>query len=216
MATKRSLKGKRALVTCGPTWVAIDDVRVISNHSTGEQGHLIAGHLIKEGAKVTLLEGPVTHIVKLKAARIIKFQFFDELTTLLQEEVKENYDMIVHAAAVSDYAPNQPYKSKLSSAFSNLKIDLIPTPKLINAIKKTSPGSFLVGFKLESNANEEFLRVKVGHLMRAANCDLVVANSSSKNNYQGLIFDRDKNVVAKTSTRQGTAKALVAAIKERL
>ena len=79
----------KALITCGPTWVALDDVRVLSNVSTGELGHLLAQKLKTAGARVTLIEGPVTHRLENKLVRVIKYQFFDELAEILKSELKK-------------------------------------------------------------------------------------------------------------------------------
>jgi len=177
-------------------------------------GQRIAGNLTKDGAKVTLLEGPIPHAFKSKSVRVIKFQFFDELKRLLREELRKKYDIIIHAAAVSDYLLSHTYGAKLSSGFSNIKLELVPTEKLIEKIKKICPGSFLVGFKLESDAKEELLRIKAGHLIRSAGCDLVVANCLSHGNYRAFIFDKDKNIVAKAMHRRGAARALVSLLKE--
>ena len=76
-------------MTCGPTWVPIDNARVISNRSTGELGHAIVDHLYKERAQITLLEGPVTHALKSKPNRTIKFSFYDELSELFERELKK-------------------------------------------------------------------------------------------------------------------------------
>ena len=69
----------RVLITCGATWTPIDDVRVISNISSGEMGHLIAQAFRQNKAEVTVIEGPVTHTLTDKKIKIIKYRFFDEL-----------------------------------------------------------------------------------------------------------------------------------------
>ena len=202
-------------MTCGPTWVAIDKVRVISNTSSGELGHLIADALHKEGAKVTLLEGPVTHILKTKPSRLIKFFFYDEFSKLLQVEAKNNYDVIIHAAAVSDYRASNTYGSKLSSEFSQLRINLIPTEKLIDKIKKIAPQTFLVGFKLEADVEKEQLILKAAHLIKKTGCDLAVANCKG-DHYCGFIINAKKEILAEHATKKEIAKSLITLLKERL
>src|ERR1700681_1633108 len=93
----------RVLVTCGATWVPIDDVRVISNISSGEMGHLIAQAFRQKGALVTIIEGPVTHTLVDKKIKTIKYRFFDELPRVLKQELLKKCDIVVHAAAVSDF-----------------------------------------------------------------------------------------------------------------
>ena len=93
----------RVLITCGATWTPIDDVRVISNISSGEMGHLIAEAFRKQKAEVTVIEGPVTHALTDKKVKVIKYRFFDELANVLKKELLKKYDIIIHAAAVSDF-----------------------------------------------------------------------------------------------------------------
>ncbi len=91
----KSLKNKKVLITSGPTWVSIDPMRVISNRATGELGHKLALALAKEGAKVTLLEGPVTKPLTASNVTIKKFCFYDELKALLTIELKYEYAPIL-------------------------------------------------------------------------------------------------------------------------
>src|ERR1041385_7988360 len=149
-----ALSGKKILITCGPTWVAIDDVRVLSNRSTGELGRILARRLKGAGAKVTVLEGPVTEPLKDRLIKVLKFSFFEELTELLNEELKKRYDVVIHAAAVSDFRLPKKFSGKISSEKRRLNLNLVRAPKLINRIKKIAPKTFLVGFKLESDFNK--------------------------------------------------------------
>src|SRR5690348_10454722 len=127
-----SLAGKRILVTCGPTWVAIDDMRVISNRSTGELGRILAGQLKAAGARVTVLEGPVAEPLNDRSVRVVKFLFFEELAALLHKELRNRYDAVIHAAAVSDYRPVKRISGKISSGKKRLDLKLVRTPKLID------------------------------------------------------------------------------------
>lgn len=195
MAIKKSLKGKKILLTCGPTWVAIDDTRVISNRSTGELGHLIAGLAVKEGARVTMLEGPVIHPFAHKKVKTYRLFFYEDLAKLLKRELKKEYDIVIHAAAVSDYRPAQTFGSKLSSGFSTLKLNLVPTEKIINWVKTLNPKVFLVGFKLETNISKNMLSLKAFNLMKHSGCDLVVANTHQNGNYYSYIIGRNRNIL---------------------
>jgi len=197
----------RVLVTCGPTWVPIDDVRVISNVSTGEMGHLIAQAFRRKRAFVTLIEGPVTHALKDKKIKIIKYRFFDELARILRQEVFKKYDIIVHAAAVSDFKVKGVSKRKLTS-LKPLTLNLITTPKLIKDIRRISPESFLVGFKLESNLRPENIFRTIKPLFTQSGCDLVVANKLT-GGYQGYIVNADGDVLGNATNKQDLAQNLV-------
>src|SRR5208283_4531225 len=124
----------KVLITCGATWTPIDDVRVISNISTGEMGHFIAQAFRRAGAGVTVIEGPVTHTLLARGIKIIKYRFFDQLAKLLKTELRKKYDIIIHAAAVSDFKLQGPYKGKVTSDRA-LTLRLVATPKLIKTIK---------------------------------------------------------------------------------
>ena len=197
----------RVLITCGPTWMAIDDVRVVSNRSSGEMGHLIAAALLKQKVQVTLIEGPVTHQWVNKKVKVIKFYFFDELASILKQELKKDYDIVIHAAAVSDFKVTKVVKGKVSSARS-LSLKLIPAPKLINNIKKIAPQVFLVGFKLEPHLKVEHILKETQGLFKKAQCDLVVANSLDKG-YQGLVVNQEGKILAKAANKKALTKALV-------
>ena len=202
-------KTKKILITSGPTWVAIDDVRVISNVSTGKMGEALVAACRKKHFDVTLLEGPVLNVNTRKDIRVIKFKFYDELLSLLKKELTKNYDVVIHAAAVSDYKLKKPFKTKLSSHLEHLKLDLVPTQKMIHLIKKINPRVFLVGFKLEPKLNVGVLRQKTQDLFKNAHCDLVVANSTNARHYCGYILHPSGKILAHPMSRAGLAHALV-------
>lgn len=210
------LKNKRVLITCGPTWVPIDAMRVISNQSTGTLGQMIAEDFKRAGAKVTLLEGPVAQPLKSKSIKVLKFTFFDEFAALIKTESKKKYDVCIHAAAVSDYKIKKPRRTKLSSRLKALKLELVPTPKIIRQIKQWNPKLFLVGFKLESNITRTTAKQKSRTLFQKAKCDLVVANSSRGQNYTGYIFDMENNCLAHKQSRKQISNTLVSIVKEAL
>ena len=210
MALNRPLHNKKILVTCGPTWVPIDQMRVISNASTGKMGHRISHLLSREGAKVTLIQGPVTHPLRHMPNRILNFSFFDELSQILSAELKaKSYDVVIHAAAVSDYKLRKPYAKKISSNISEFKLDLVPTQKLIQKIKKIRPKTFLVGFKLESDAKKEFLIARAKTLIQKAKCNLVVANVASQKSYKGFIIDENGTILSHQNSKERIAENLV-------
>lgn len=171
-------------------------------------GHLIAKDLKRSGAQITLIEGPVTHRTDLKSIKVIKFQFYDELVRVLKEQLKKKYDIIIHAAAVSDYRLKNPSPKKISSDQEHVSLRLIPTEKIIQRIKPLNPKAFLVGFKLEIDADLKGLKQKAAALIKEANCDLVVANSFENQRYQGYILDQEQNVLFEGKSRRDISKGL--------
>ncbi len=220
-----SLKGKRILITAGPTWIALDEVRVISNVATGENGIILAEELRKLGARVTLLLGPINPVVNSshgakifqlnKKIRLLKFTFFEELkNTVIKELKKHKYDCLFHSAAVSDYQPDKRLKTKVSSGKISWPINLVPTPKIIDLIRKADPKLFLVGFKFEPNARKGVLLKDAKDFMERSGSNLVVANTLTKNNkYLAYITDGTK-IKGPFKTKKRLSRGLAGVLKQ--
>lgn len=203
------LRNKKILITAGPTWVPIDNVRVISNVASGETGILLAKGAIKAGAKVTLLLGPVNDCSLPKAIKVIRFKFFDELMDNLNKELRsKKYDVLIHSAAVADYRSSVNFKRKISSGLKNLTLKLTPTPKLIDKVKKIDPSLFLVGFKFKPQAQKEKLIAEARGLIKHSGADLVVANTIFGKRYSAYIVNR-KEMKNAVNSRAKLAKALI-------
>jgi len=188
-----SFKNKSVLITAGPTWVAIDRVRVISNSATGETGMLLAQSLQRLGAKVHFMLGPVETPFDQKKIRVIRFRFFEELKRLIKEELKKrHFDYVFHSAAVSDYRPKVFYKQKVKSDLRRWQLELVPTYKIINSIKRCDRDVFLVGFKFLPQISKRHLIQLARSLIRDSGCDCVVANCVSSYSYRAWIVDRKK------------------------
>ncbi len=181
---------KRVLITAGPTWVAIDKARVISNIASGETGFILAGRFKKLGAKVTLLLGPGYFCGAETGIKIKRFKYFAELELLLENELKNGkYAAVIHTAAVADYKPDKIIKSKIGSSRQRWKISLVPTKKLINNIRGWGNNLFTVGFKFEPDADSNKLIKEGKALLNQADLDLVVTNSNINKNYCAYILD---------------------------
>ena len=186
-------KNKRVLITAGPTWVAIDRIRVISNTATGETGVLLAQSLQRLGAKVHLVLGPVEATFFQKNFRLLRFRFFEELERLIRKELKErHFDYVFHTAAVSDYKLKAPYGQKVKSGLSYWHLKLIPTEKIINVIKKLDRDVFLIGFKFLPQGPKMRLIQEARKLMRDSGCNCVVANCARSHRYRAWIVDRER------------------------
>lgn len=207
---KRSVSKKafRVLITSGPTSVPIDAMRVITNRSTGEMGRLIANCFSEAGMQVTLLEGAVTTAIPVRPVRLRKFYTYSELQTLLYEELRRPYDIIVHAAAVSDFVPRKNCKGKLASN-DKITLDLVPTKKLILEIKKRKPDVFLVGFKLEPDISKKNIFSKVDSLFEQAGCRLAVINRFDVKGYQAYIMKDDRSMTNMVTSKKELVKMLV-------
>jgi phosphopantothenoylcysteine decarboxylase/phosphopantothenate--cysteine ligase len=211
-----SLKGKKVLVTCGPVWIRIDAVRVISNISSGRLGQMIAALCRKKSAAVTLLLGPVTEPQTLPAGiKVRRFSYFEELKSLLTAELKRHHDAVIHAAAVSDYRVRNTRGSKITSDRKSLTLKLTPNPKLIDLIKARDWKTFLVGFKLIPEGNDQRLIKESKKLFHRSRCNLVVANRT-RGGYRALILDRSKKIKSVASSRTALANQLTKILDQQL
>ena len=179
------------MITAGPTWIAIDQARVISNLASGETGFILADKFKKLGAEVTLLLGPGNFcFTEHPGIKLIRFRYFSELAQLLDKELKSaKYVAVIHAAAVADYQPKKIIGGKISSLRKNWKINLIPTKKLIKGLRKYDADLFTVGFKFEPNTDKDKLLEKGRALLEVQDLDIVVANSNKNKGYQAYILD---------------------------
>ncbi len=178
-----TLKGKKVLITAGPTIEYIDPVRVITNQSTGKTGVLLASEFVSSGAKVTLIYGPGTEMSP-KGAKVIRVKTSDEMSDALRKEMRQKLDIVILAAAASDYTLEKPYKTKINSDLSRISLKLKKVPKMINDVKKIQKDVFLVGFKAETNVSRKDLINKARKKITQSSCDLVIANDIGIKRYR--------------------------------
>ena len=197
------LKGKKVLITAGPTIEYIDPVRVITNQSTGKTGVLLASEFVSAGSKVTLIYGPGIEIPP-KGAKVIRVETSGEMSDVLRKEMKQKFDIVILAAAASDYTPEKPKRTKLDSDLLRISLKLKRIPKMINDVKKIQSNVFLVGFKAEANISKKDLIEKAREKIKQSGCDLVIANDIGAKRYKE---DPDYNSViavnSKTTSESG-------------
>lgn len=180
------LRGRRAVVTSGPTHENIDPVRFIGNISSGKQGHAIAAALAAAGADVTLISGPVSapppagvHVVHVTSAQ----QMLDATISALPA------DIAVFAAAVADYRPAQTAAEKIKkSGVEGLTLPLVQNQDILRTVAELpNRPALVIGFAAETNAGIEGAKQK---LLRKG-CDWLVLNDVSG----GKVFGKDSNTV---------------------
>ncbi len=169
----------RVLITSGGTVEPIDDVRGITNISTGVTGATIADQLIRDGFDVTYL-GAKTAAKPTGPCRLLNFSSFKDLQMLLQNELQEKYSAVIHAAAVSDYSPT-PLNGKIPSQSEHLNIELQKNPKLVNQLRGWSINKDLrlIAFKLTSSDSAQHRLAAVDTLGKNSTADLVIQNDFS-------------------------------------
>lgn len=170
--TPYRLKGKKALVTAGPTYEAIDPVRFISNHSSGKMGYAIAEALAAEGAEVVLISGPVSlqaHHPNIQEQRITTAE---EMYQACVQHL--DYDVAVMAAAVADFTPQNPASQKIKKGVDDLTLVLKKTTDILAALgAQKKPAQVLAGFALETENEVANAHKK----LQSKNADLIVLNS---------------------------------------
>ena len=211
---KNPLRGKKMLITAGPTWVAIDDVRVVSNVSTGELGSLLAQAAVKAGMKTDVFLGTVSYPFTVPGAQVFRFRYFDELCRLIEAELRrQKYDAILHVAAVSDYQARS-VVGKISSNNESMTIRLHRAPKLVLRLRKLNPKAFLVMFKLEAGVSDAVLMKRALEARKKCRADLVVANRFTGGKYRGFVLGH-KDVPVRGLMRKELTQELFRILKER-
>lgn len=182
------LTGKRALVTAGPTYEAIDPVRFIGNHSSGKMGYALAEELARAGATVELVSGPTQLHPTHPNIALTRVQSAEEMHSACLEKFTSS-DLTVLAAAVADYRPGTFTSEKIKKTGGNLLLELVPNPDIAMTLSGLRrPGQIVCGFALETNNGVEHAREK----MNRKNFDLIVLNSLQD---PGAGFGHDSNQV---------------------
>lgn len=169
------LAGLKVLVVAGATIEPIDDVRVITNRSTGGTGIELAKAAYEHGADVELWLGRHETTVP----TWLPYKSFETTADLAAMAEKVDADICVVPAAVSDFTPSKKHKGKIPSREGSLTLDLTPTPKLLERFRKGTR-KVLVGFKAEAGVTNAELKARAMALVKEADVDLVVANDMTK------------------------------------
>lgn len=169
---RQELKGKKALVTAGPTYEEIDPVRFIGNHSSGKMGVAIAMELKKRGAEVTLILGP-SQVEIPGSIHVVKVRSAEQMYSACVENF-EQADIAVMSAAVADYTPVNISPEKIKKQPEVFSIELKKTRDILKHLGEAKkPHQLLVGFALETNNEKEYALQK----LRSKNADMIVLNS---------------------------------------
>lgn len=186
-AYEKDLKGKKILVTAGPTQEPIDPVRYITNHSTGKMGYAIAKVCMQRGAEVTLVSGPVNIPAPpfvLVVPVITAEDMFCEVTKRASEQ-----DIIIKAAAVADYCPKYVSAEKVKKKDGELSLEMKHSQDILAYLgEHKKQEQFLCGFSMETENMLENSRKK----LEKKNLDMIVANNLK---VEGAGFAGDTNVV---------------------
>lgn len=185
---KKDLNGKKVLVSAGATYEKIDEVRGITNRSSGKMGVEIAKEAFIRGAEVTLIKGKMTTDVP-NVFNILEVESVGQMRDVVLEQAKK-HDIFISAAAVSDFIPEK-MENKISST-QNITLKFQKAPKIIGEVKKINPQIFLVGFKAEYDLSRDELIESARNRLKEHNIDLIVANDVA---IEDAGFESDDNQV---------------------
>jgi phosphopantothenoylcysteine decarboxylase/phosphopantothenate--cysteine ligase len=172
LMSKLSLKGKKILVTAGPTYESIDPVRFIGNHSSGKMGFDIANQAANLGAEVILISGPTHLKVENNSIKVIKVVSALEMYNACHEFYSD-VDVAIAAAAVADYKPKAVSINKIKKNDADFSIELEKTKDILASLGEIKKEQFLIGFALETENEIENAKLKI----HKKNLDLIVLNS---------------------------------------
>ncbi len=187
LESKLPLKGKKILITAGPTYEAIDPVRFIGNHSSGKMGFDIAKSAANLGAEVVLVTGPTHQKLddsKIKLVSVVSAQQMYDACHLYFNDV----DVAIAAAAVADYRPKIVAHQKIKKSEASFTIELEKTKDILESLGKIKNKQFLIGFALETENEIENAKLKI----QKKNLDLIVLNSLQD---EGAGFGKSTNKV---------------------
>jgi phosphopantothenoylcysteine decarboxylase/phosphopantothenate--cysteine ligase len=198
------LEGLKALITAGPTIEWIDPVRIVTNRSTGKMGYALARAAWRRGAEVTLVTGP-THLDPPKGIEVITVNTAEEMREAVLNNHREK-DMVIKAAAVSDYKPLRKTQEKEKKKGIPITVEMIPTPDILAELGKDKGDITLVGFAAETTDHIANAMDKI----KKKNLDLIVVNDVSR---EDRGFAADSNEV-RMIDREGNEEAVPLMSKE--
>lgn len=180
------LKGKKIVITAGPTREILDPVRFFSNRSSGKMGYALAEEAHQLGADVTLISGPVS----LNPPIGVNVKYIENAEEMYDAVLEEfpSADIVIKSAAVADYRPKQVSNEKMKKQDGDLIIQMERTKDILKTLGERKDHQFLVGFAAETSNLDEYALSK----LKRKNADMIIANNV---NEKGAGFEEDTNIV---------------------
>ena len=158
-AHSTKLQGQKVVITSGPTQEALDDVRFLSNRSSGRMGAALVAAAVALGAEVTVVAGP-SSVIYSRRARVISVRSAEEMLAATLA-ASEGADLVIGAAAVADYRPTSRQPGKIRSAAVLINVQLVPNPDIIAAVATANPAAKVVAFAAEPDSDLTSAREKI-------------------------------------------------------
>jgi phosphopantothenoylcysteine decarboxylase/phosphopantothenate--cysteine ligase len=205
---KLPLRGKKVIITAGPTYEAIDPVRYIGNHSSGKMGFEIAKASANLGAEVILITGPTHQRVSHKLIKIVPVVGAQQMYDAVHQYFKD-VDIAVLSAAVADFRPKEVATQKIKKKETTLTLELEKTKDILASLGQIKTKQYIVGFALETNNELENAKGK----LKKKNLNLIVLNSLNdkgagfKTNTNKVTFIDNKDIVTEFELKTKTEVA---------
>jgi len=202
----KKLKKLKFLITAGGTREYIDPVRFISNASSGQMGYALAQAAIDAGHNVVLVTAP-TNLEEPKGAKIVRVETSSEMFEAVKRHF-DNCDVLIMAAAVSDFAPVKVSKTKIKKSNHSLTITLKPTIDILSWAGSKKEHQFVVGFALEDKAVLD----RAAKKLESKNADMIIANTPAaigSPRSQVTILTRNYILQLPTASKAVTARKLI-------
>jgi phosphopantothenoylcysteine decarboxylase/phosphopantothenate--cysteine ligase len=210
--SKQDLLGKKILIIGGPTSEPIDDVRLVTNKSSGKTAIELVKEAFYRGANVELFYG-TGNLLPPGFIKVENFKSINDLERSLKNKNLKIYDIIIFCAALSDFIPKK-HKGKISSKEDKLIVEFTKAQKIISKIRKKAPNSKIIGFKLEENKDK--IHEKAFELLKKNSLDFVVANMLSgfkKDDNEIWIIDKKGKSIHKKGYKSNLANYILDMVK---
>ncbi|MGH8126833.1 MAG: bifunctional phosphopantothenoylcysteine decarboxylase/phosphopantothenate--cysteine ligase CoaBC [Gammaproteobacteria bacterium] len=194
LAGTGALRGRRVLITAGPTEEPIDPVRFVGNRSSGKMGYAVAAAAVLAGAEVVLVSGPTT-LATPRGLRRIDVRTAAGMLTAVEAEAARA-DVFIAAAAVADYAPRKTAEQKIKKTADTFTLELVRNPDILTAVATRKPRPYCVGFAAETENVIDNARAK----LKAKKLDLICANRVGDDH----AFGREDNALVAVSANDDT------------
>jgi len=209
------LRGKKIVVTAGPTHEAIDPVRYLTNRSSGKMGYALAEEAALRGADVVLVTGP-THLDDPYKVSVVKIDTAAQMATEVKKRFSDTHILIM-AAAVADFRPAVTAKQKIKKSAAETRLMIEPTQDILKTVGREKRGQFIVGFALET----EHQIANAVEKMKDKNCDLIILNDplepgagfEVETNRVTIIDDKNKPKVLPLMKKQQVAEKILDAVQ---
>ena len=183
---------------------------------------MLAAELISAGAKVTFIYGPGRELPP-KGVKLVRVETSQEMFDAVKKEMKQEFDIVILAAAVSDYIPEKMNVAKIKSDQNKILLKLQRAPKIIDQIKKIQKSVFLVGFKAETNLSKEELVREAKRKLKESDANLMIANDIGLKKYKNnsdynnvIVVDSKRTVTSGWKNKSGIVRFIRKEIESRI